>query len=311
MMLRFLDTLINVIEAHPTECAIARTVAEAQRINAQDRMSIFLHCTGAWINGDMAVLRTYYRLGVRAIHVCVEGLRGVGDQSDDGPVFGGLSDLGRKIVREMNRLGMVVDVSHASDASARQMIELSDTPVISSHTCCRALCKMNRNLPDELIEAIARKGGVIGMHFASGLIIPPPPTDTDQAERLNKAYRDRQRRLRATHADPYEFLAASLTMEAEQEIADAAGVDAQQSDAYVASMDQLIDHIDHVVKIAGIDHVGLGTDYDIGGPPKGLETAAKLSNLTEALLNRNYSEGDVRKILGGNFERVFRQVLDA
>ena len=304
MILRFLDGLTTVIEANAQETAIARTLGEADRINEDGKMAVFLGLTGAWTNNDLALLRAYYRLGVRVVHICVEGLDGVGDASNDFPRYGGLSDFGRQIVGEMNQLGMVIDVAHASDKSALQIVELSSRPVISSHSCCRSLCNIRRNLPDDLIIKIAERGGVIGLHFASSMIDQHLATDIISDDYFN-AYQARQERLQAQYPDPYEFLAAFMTFETEEEIAEKTDHAADQQ----ADMDALIDHIDHIVKLTSIEHVGIGTDYDIGGPPKGLEHAGKLVNLTEAMLRRGYSEADILKIWGDNFMRVYRDVM--
>lgn len=304
MILRFLDGLTTVIEANAQEAAIARTLGEADRINADGKMAVFLGLNGAWINNDLALLRSYYRLGVRVVHICAEGLVGVGDASNDFRRYGGLSDFGRQIVCEMNQLGMVIDVAHASDKSALQIIESSSHPVISSHTCCRSLCNIQRNLPDDLITKIADRGGVIGLHFASSMIDQRLATEIISEDYFN-AYQARQERLQAQYPDPYEFLAAFMTFETEEEIAEKTDNKAEQQ----VDIDGLIDHIDYIAKLTSIEHVGIGTDYDIGGPPKDLEHAGKLANLTEALLRRGYSDQDILKIWGDNFRRVYRGAI--
>ena len=304
MLLKFLDGLTTVIEANSQDAAIAKTISEAEQINADGKMAIILGLTGAWINNDLAVLRSYYRLGVRVVHICVEGLDGIGDPSDDFVKYHGLSECGRQVVHEMNRLGMVIDVAHASDESARQIVELSSKPVISSHTCCRNLCDIRRNLPDDLIIKIAEKGGVIGLHFASSMLDQRLATSVISDDYF-KAYQARQDALLAKYPDPYEFLAAFNTFETEDDIAARTDNIADQQ----ADIGTLIDHIDHVVNIAGIEHVGIGSDYDIGGPAKGLENAGKLSNLTQALIQRGYSKEDILKIWGNNFKRAYRDAI--
>ena len=314
MILRFLDAVYEVIEDHDEETAVARSVGEADRIVASGRMAIFIHLTGAWIGGDLAVLRCYHRLGVRAIHVCVEGLADIGDSSDVPPRHGGISDLGRHVVDEMNRLGMVIDVSHASDEAARQIVARSADPVVSSHTGCRSICDINRNLPDDLILAIAEKGGVIGMHFATSMLCPQAKDesglyDHELVERLSRA----ERELRRRYPDPYEYLHHRMTEQfAEMVNREPAPASDRGSEIAPAApgMDAVIRHIDHVVQLTGIDHVGIGTDYDIGGPPQGLEHAGKLANLTGALLRHGHDEQAVEKMMGGNFRRVYEQVLD-
>jgi membrane dipeptidase len=297
--------MVGVIDANSSDVAIARTVREAEKINAEDRMAIFLHLTGAWCAGDIAVLRTYYRLGVRAIHICVEGLSGVGDASDEYAELGGLSDFGRQLVHEMNQLGMVVDVAHASDQVVEEISKISTAPIISSHTSCRKFCNIKRALPDYLIKKIADTGGVVGLIFASSMLQQIVEKEVDH--KYKEIWQAKQDALQSMYPNPYEFLSHYMTYETAQEVSDTAGVSMEVP--IRVDIDALVDSIDYIVKLTSVDHVSIGPDYDIGCAPKGLEKADTLSNLTKALLRRGYSESDIHKIWGGNLKRVYRSVI--
>jgi membrane dipeptidase len=304
-VLHCLDSLIRTIEAHADEAEVALTVRDVERINQAGKMAIILHLTGAWIDGDLSILRTYHRLGVRSIHIAREGQRGIADPSDDFAEAGGLTPLGRDVVREMNRLHMVVDVAHASDRSFWDILETSSQPVIASHHNARALCDINRNLSDEQLRAVAQQGGVVGAHFSGGFI--------DEAWRQSREdsgyfdiYLARAKELRQRYPNPYEFLSH---FQHPSEWPESFG-EKPKPKVPLPGISQLVDHIDHVVEVAGIDHVGNGADYDLGDIPEELDHAGKLLNLTAELLRRGYSDADIRKIWGDNFLRVFRRVID-
>jgi membrane dipeptidase len=305
-LLRALDALHAVIDGNPDRLGLALKAEDVPRLNAEGRIAIFLHLTGAWINGDLAVLRTYHRLGVRGIHLVVEGLPEVGDGANDAPVNGGLSPLGRDIVREMDRLGMVVDVSHASEAATWDILEVAKGPVVASHSCARVLCDINRNLWDDQLKAIAETGGVVGVHFSAGMACQEY-LDKLLATPTYDRYYQTIERLRARYPDPWEFMAHRNDPEEWKDIPGAAG--AAPPAAELPTLDVLLDQIDYLVNLIGVDHVGLGPDYDIGDPPLGVEHAGKMRNFTEALIARGYAVEDLRKILGDNWLRVYRRVL--
>lgn len=207
---------------------------------------------------DLRVLHAMYRLGVRGITLTWNYRNKIADGIYEGEEGGGLTKFGRAVVTEMNDLGMIVDVSHLSPASFWSVLEVSNAPVIASHSDCQALSSVARNLTDQQISALADNGGVIGINFS--------PTF------LNKS------KVEAKGEKP--------------------------------SVEDVVDHIDHIVKVAGVEHVGLGSDFDgIRHTPKGLEDVSKLPNITQTLLARGYSEGEIKKVLGGNFLRVFQKVL--
>jgi membrane dipeptidase len=219
------------------------------------------------------------------------------DASTAAPAHNGLSPFGKDVIREMNRLGMIVDISHVSDKTFADVLETSKAPVFASHSSCRAICNVPRNMTDEMIRALAAKGGVIQINYHIGF--------------LSQEFRD------AEKAHPEWDKAIAL--EVQKRCGNKEGCQLIQGDIitreYVLRGDlprvewtKIIEHIDHAVKVAGIDHVGLGSDFDGANMPFGMEDATKLPQITNALLEKGYSEGDVRKILGENTLRLMADV---
>jgi membrane dipeptidase len=297
--LQQVDVCYRLIESYPDRVALARTADDVRRITADGRLAVMLALEGgAVILDDVAMLRAFHRLGVTSMTLTHSATTGWADSSTDTPRWHGLNDLGRSIIREMNSLGMVVDVSHVSDDAVRDVLAVSRAPVIASHSCCRALCDMPRNLPDELLRDIATAGGVVGINFY------PPFLDEAARDAMLHGAGDLLRLLNEPVQAPAEYL---------DELA------AQRHSAFLAvqgippvPMERVLDHIDHAAAIAGIDHVGLGSDFDgINATPAGLGSAAEYPAITRGLLARGYADDDVLKILGGNFLRVLEQVQDA
>jgi membrane dipeptidase len=314
MVLRQLDALCQSAAGHSRELGIARTVADAKKMNAAGQLALFLHLTGAWIAGDLAVLRSYRQMGVVAIHPCIEGHHAIGDAANEVRMHQGLSAFGREVIQEMNRIRMVVDVAHGSDESIRDMVELSTEPVIYSHGGCRALCDVPRNLTDERIRQIAAKGGVIGIAFVSAMLSDEARQKGGRSDpRYREEFAKAEAELFARCADPYEYMERRADGTFMPGVFRRLGWPPEgHASAPVnrADLERVVDHIEHVTKLVGADHVGIGTDYESGDVPNGLEHAGKLSNLTAALLRRGFSEADVRKILIDNFKRIYRHVLD-
>jgi membrane dipeptidase len=208
---------------------------------------------------------------------------------------------------------MVVDVAHGSAEAIAQMVELSSAPVIYSHGGCRALCDVPRNLSDELLRAIGANGGVVGIAFVSGMLSEEARQKGGRADpRYQAEYSRCERELMESSGDPYTFLERRSDGTFMKKVYDRLGWPADglvSEPANRADLERVVDHIEHVAKVAGIDHVGIGTDYESGDVPNGLEHAGKMPNLTAALLKRGFSEDETRKILIGNFQRVCRQVL--
>jgi membrane dipeptidase len=216
------------------------------------------------------------------------------DSSTDKPVHNGLTEFGKQVVREMNRLGMMVDISHVSDKTFYDAIAVSTKPVIASHSSCRAISAVPRNMTDDMLRALAKNGGVVGINFAEGFV------NYKDVAAVNKTIsRISTGRPPAAGGKLLDDYAAK---EFEEEY--------MHPYTPIATIDDVILHIDHAVKIAGIDHVGIGSDFDgITGPPRGLEDISKMTALTAALLKHGYSEADVQKIRGGNFLRVIQQIM--
>jgi membrane dipeptidase len=314
MVMRQLDALYRSAEMQPHELGLARTVAEAEKQNADGKLALFLHLTGAWIADDLAVLRMYREMGVVAIHPCIEGHHRMGDSANEVRLHGGLTPLGRAVVAEMNRRRMVVDVAHGSDESIRDMVETSSAPVIYSHGACKALCDNPRNVTDERIRQIAAKGGVIGIAFVSAMLSNEARAKGGRADpRFAEEYARADSELHEQTKDPYAYLEkradGTFMLGVYRRIGwPEEGLSAAAANR--ASVDSVVDHLAHIVKLVGIDHAAIGTDYESGDVPNGLENAAKMPNLTAALLRRGFSDEEVKKILSGNMKRVYRQVLD-
>jgi membrane dipeptidase len=287
------DAMQRVFDAHPDQIELATNATEIERIVKAKKIAAFLALEGGHqIDDDLAVLRMYYRLGIRAMTLTHFKNNHWADSSTDKPEHNGLTPFGKDVVREMNRLGMLVDVSHVSDKTFYDAIEVSTKPVIVSHSSSRAISDIPRNVTDDMLRALARNGGVIGINFGEGFISPKD---------IAKLKAD----INNLSSGPPNLTGKPLDDYAnEEERKDLAAMHAGQ-----ATIPEVADHVDHMVKIAGIDHIGIGSDFDgITSPPKGLEDISKMPYLVLELLKRGYSEPDIKKILGGNYLRVIREV---
>jgi len=286
------DAMQSVFDAHPDQIELATTAADIQRIVKSGKISAFLTIEGGHqIDNDLRVLRMYYKLGIRSMTLTHFRNNDWADSSTDKPAHNGLTDFGKEVVREMNRLGMIVDVSHVSDKTFYDALAVSTKPVIVSHSSMRAISDIPRNVTDDMLRALAKNGGVIGINFGEGFINPK-----DAAA------------LRAAISNLLE--APVLFGKALDEYAAKNTRDELTAHTKVfATVEEVADHIDHAVKIAGIDHVGIGSDFDgISGPPNGLEDVSKMPNLIAALLKRGYTDAQIKKIFGENDLRVIREV---
>lgn len=297
--LELIDEIHRQIERNKNTTGLALAAADLRRLNKEGRCAILIGIeNGAALEGSPALLRTYHRMGVRVITLVHSKHNDIADSSWGGePKWNGLSPFGREVVAEMNRLGMMVDVSHASDKAVRDVLEVSGAPVIASHSCARALCDTPRNLSDELLKAIAAKGGLVDVNFYAGFLDPAFKKASDAVEEELKPQFDR---LKEKYGDDRNGYWAEASKLWKAHMPGAPGLDV------------LVDHIDHIVKTAGPDAAGLGSDYDgAGAYPKGLEDASGYPRITYELLKRGYAESDIRKILGGNFLRAFEQMEKA
>jgi membrane dipeptidase len=288
------DAMQRVLDAHPDQIQLALTASDVERITRSGKIAAILSVEGGHqIADDLAVLRVYQRLGVRSMTLSHFRNNNWADSSTDKPVHNGLTDFGKQVVREMNRLGMIVDISHVSDKTFYDALAVTTKPVIASHSSCRALSDVPRNMTDDMIRALAKNGGVIAINFGEGFLNPK------DAELLKKAvasisYNEPQ--LTGKALDDYSAKQFREQM--------------KQPAVSYATIDDAVAHIDHAVKVAGIDHVGIGSDFDgISAPPKGLEDISKMPALAAALRKKGYSEEDVRKIFGLNTLRVMRDVV--
>jgi membrane dipeptidase len=286
------DAMQRLFDTHPELIALALTAADVERITKNGRIAAILTVEGGHqIDNDLAVLRIYHRLGIRSMTLTHFRNTEWADSSTDKPAHNGLTAFGKEVVREMNRLGMIVDVSHVSDKAFFDVLAVSTKPVIASHSSCRALSDVVRNMTDEMLQALAKNGGVVGINFGEGFV------NQKDAERLKAD-------IANATAEPPALSGKALDDYAAEEFhRDMKAV------PVAATVDDVADHVDHAVKIAGIDHVGIGSDFDgISGPPNGLEDVSKMPALKAALKKKGYSDDDLKKIFGLNTLRVLREV---
>jgi membrane dipeptidase len=283
---------------------MAYSVEDIRRAHRQKKLAALMGIEGGHsIANDMHLLRDFYRLGVRYMTLSWSNTNEWADSSgdlDDPKIehHDGLTDFGKQIVLEMNRLGMIVDVSHVADKTFWDVIATSKAPVIASHSSARALTNAPRNMTDDMLRAMTKNGGVVQVNFFDGFI--------------DETYRQA---IAAQRKDE-EAAVQSYLDKCKAEGKTVAFVEVDRIEREWLSkiprppLKSLIDHIDHIAKVAGIDHVGLGSDFDgvSGATPAGIDSAADLPKITQALLDRGYSGEDIRKILGGNFLRAFSQV---
>ena len=286
------DAMQSVLDAHKDQIELATTASDIERIVKSGKISAFLTIEGGHqIDDDLRVLRMYYRLGIRSMTLTHFKNNNWADSSTDTPAHNGLTDFGKEVVREMNRLGMLVDISHVSDKTFYDALAVTSKPVIVSHSSMRAISDVPRNVTDDMLRALAKNGGVIGINFGEGFINPK------DAEALRAAIKN----LSSAPTLFGKALDDYADKDIRREFAAHANV--------VATVDDVANHIDHAVKVAGIDHVGIGSDFDgISGPPKGLEDISKMPSLIAVLLKRGYSDRDIKKIFGENYLRVIREV---
>jgi len=283
---------------HADVLGMATTADEIVRLHLQGKFAILMGVEGGHIiQDDLRVLDIYYRLGVRYMTLTHTANTDWADSSGDKPQWNGLTDFGKQVVERMNRLGMMVDISHVSDKTFYDTLAVSKAPVIASHSSCRALCDVPRNMTDDMIRALAKNGGVMDINFYSGFL----------SQAYAEAYKKIEKQVEGEIAAARERYARQGTHLPYLE-----EVKIEQSllkDLPVPSYTVIADHIDHAVQVGGIDHVGLGSDFDgIDSAPKGMEDVSKLPDLVRELARRGYSEQDLKKILGGNLLHVMRQV---
>jgi membrane dipeptidase len=293
--LQQIDKVREAVRTHPRELLLATSAADIRRAVAERKIAALMGMEGGhMIDADLGVLRQYAALGVRYLTLTHSRNIAWADSSGDTPAHNGLTPFGQDVVRELNRLGVMVDLSHVSDKTFYDALDVTTAPVIASHSSCRAISNSPRNMTDDMLRALARNGGVVMINYNAAFI--------------SEAFRT---------AKPPAGVQAQLDGAAKQCGEDEACLILDWSRIYHEAMSnrqmpavtwvEIVDHIEHAVKVAGIDHVGLGSDFDGAIMPLGMEDASKLPKITGELLKRGHSERDVTKILGGNLLRVMEQ----
>jgi len=283
---------------HPDDLALATTAAEVRAAHQQGKIAALIGIEGGhMINSELAVLRQLAEQGARYMTLTHSGNAEWADSSGATPIHNGLTPFGREVIHEMNRLGMMVDISHASDKTFYDVLAISQAPLIASHSSCRAICDAPRNMSDAMIKALAAKGGVVQINYHVAF--------------LSQEFRDAEMR------DPH--INQAIESQVRQHCGDNEACELIEGDRitrqYVAQgklprvdWSSIIEHIDHAVKLVGAEHVGLGSDFDGANMPYGMEDVSHIPKITEALLRKGYSEDDVRKILGENTLRLMAEV---
>jgi membrane dipeptidase len=293
--LDMIDSVYRAVERHPNDLMFATSVADIRRAKRQGKIAALMGIEGGHaIEDSLPALREFYRLGVRYMTLTWNNTNNWADAGRGEKRHHGLSEFGKEVVREMNRLGMLVDVSHVSDETMSDALDVSKAPVIASHSSARALSDVPRNIPDDLLKRIAKNGGVVHVNFYS--VFVDTKTVSPQSAARDKRLKAQQDAIDEKYKnDPERRAEESDKLEAANPLPP-------------LPISKLIDHIDHIVKVAGIDHVGIGADFDgANDMPEGAQDVSMLPNITYELLKRGYSERDIRKILGENLLRAFAE----
>jgi membrane dipeptidase len=292
-----IDAVREAVRLHPNDLMLATSVADIRRAAAEHKIAALMGMEGGhMIDRDLRVLRDFAALGIRYLTLTHFKNTEWADAATDKPAHNGLTSFGRDVVRELNRLGVMVDVSHVSDKTFYDAISISTAPVIASHSSTRVLTNHPRNMTDDMLRALARNGGVVMINYHAGYI----------SDEFRVASEKRSGDIVAQHAMSEKCGANEACTTMETERLDHEAMASGQLPKVI--WERIVDHIDHAVKIAGVDHVGLGSDFDGAVMPLGMEDVSKLPRITDALLQKGYSEQNIDKILGGNLLRVMEQV---
>ena len=296
-----IDVVRREVERHGEHLQLVADAEGIRRTSKKGKIAVLLGIEGGHLmDNDLANLRKFHALGARYMTLTHSANVDWADSSTDEPAHNGLTEFGREVIRTMNRLGMMVDISHVSDRTFYDVLRQSKAPVVATHSCCRALCDSPRNLSDEMIKALAKAGGVLQVNFHAGF--------------LSQAFRNRMK------ADPeiQQFIDA----EARRRCGENHACQLLESGKLVREFvrdgklprvewTEILDHIEYAVKLVGADYVGLGSDFDGAYMPHGMEDASYLPQITSALLTKGFPEADIRKILGGNMLRLMQDVESA
>ena len=292
------DATLEQVRRHPAELQLCLTPADILDARANGKFAVLLGLEGGHsIENSLGLLRTFHRLGIRYMTLTWANNNEWADSSGDTPVHNGLTDFGREVILEMNRLGMMVDLSHVSDKTFWDVLETSTAPVIASHSSARAITSSHRNLTDEQLKALAAKGGVALVNFYPAFI-------DENWQQAWKALRPEREAAFESATRPYRDAGRPVPFHISHEIDHAF-----TSRIPRPPFSSLIAHFDHMIQVAGVDHVGIGTDFDgIQELPEGIDSAADLPRITAALADKGYTAEDLHKILGGNLMRVFTEI---
>jgi membrane dipeptidase len=293
-----IDAVRETVRKNPSDLMPATSAADIREAKKQHKIAVLMGVEGGHMMGnDLSVLRTFAALGVRYMTLTHMDNNEWADSSTDKPAHNGLTDFGKDVIREMNRLGIIVDISHVSDKTFADAIAVSKAPVFASHSSCRALCVAPRNMTDDMIRDLAKHGGVIQINYHVGFLSQEfrdyekahPEAEKEINEQVKKRCGDNEA-CKLTTGDQVvrDFMQAGKLPKVDWTV--------------------IVDHIDHAVRIAGADHVGLGSDFDGAVMPLGMQDATHIPQITDALLKKGYSESDIRKILGENTLRVLTEV---
>jgi membrane dipeptidase len=294
--LRQIDAVREQVRLHPGDLVLAVTVADIRRAKAEKKIAALMGMEGGhMIDDDLGLLRLYATLGVRYLTLTHFLNNNWADSSTDKPKHNGLTPFGKDVVRELNRLGVMVDISHVSDKTFYDALQLTKAPVIASHSSCRAISDHPRNMNDEMLRAVARNGGVVMINFEI-TFLSQTYRDATKAQDITAF----ERKFAETCGSNLACMILAGNRLARQMMT--------EGKLPKVTWEAIIEHIDHAAKVAGVDHVGLGSDFDGATMPFGMDDASMLPRITDALLKKGYSEKDVEKILGGNLLRVMAEV---
>ena len=286
------DLIHGIVEKHPDLAGLATTPEDAYALEKEGKRAIFIGVENGWTIGkDLSLLQTYYDLGARYLTLTHTRNNDICDSSTDQPEHRGLTPFGIEVVKEMNRIGMIIDVSHISDESFYDCLKYSKTPIVATHSSARALFDHPRNLTDQMIKDLAAKGGVVQMNMLGSYLKSQPAARVEALAALREKYpnmRDLSEEQRAERAKEMQEINRKFPEEP-------------------ATLQLVMDHIDHIVQLVGVDYVGIGPDLDGGGGVKGMYDVSEAGNITYELVKRGYSEEDIKKIWSGNFFRVMKE----
>lgn len=298
--LKIFSAIFDAVKKYPDLAEIATEPDDAYRLQKLGKRAIYIGIENGYAIGrELKNIEEFYRMGARYITLCHSSNNDICDSSTDknGPEHNGLSEFGKEVVREMNRIGMMIDVSHISDKAFYDVVALSKVPVIASHSSARTICDHPRNFDDNMLRTIKENGGVVQLCILNSYIRTPLPNP--QRDEAFKKLREKYGSF--SNLSPEERSQASREWRQ---------IDTDFPET-PATVSQAVDHIDHMVKVAGIDHVGIGTDFDGGGGILGFYDISEAGNITYELVKRGYSAKDIEKIWSGNFMRVFKKVRES